>query len=169
MAMNTSLAIWRRSIALRSIDVRQLFEQHRSRRSWAANPQTSARLTCLVAPSGVVYHNTSLERSDRWHWFVWLSVRRPNLATLRQKQTRQSLLASAPMVQEAKQEATWSREGYGGVRTRSPYIFEVLGWTLQEVERQHWADLLAAAPREYEESKRFLENMRNKSGSFENM
>ena len=27
MAMNTSLAIWRRSIALRSIDVRQLFEQ----------------------------------------------------------------------------------------------------------------------------------------------
>ena len=27
MAMNTSLAIWRRSIAFRSIDVRQLFEQ----------------------------------------------------------------------------------------------------------------------------------------------
>ena len=66
-----------------SIDVRQMFEQHRSRRSWAANPQTSARLTCLVAPSGVVYHNTSLERSDRWHWFVWLSVRRPSPATLR--------------------------------------------------------------------------------------
>ena len=41
--------------------------------------------------------------------------------------------------------------------------------TLQEVERQHRADLLAAAPREYEESKRFLENMRSKSGSFENM
>ena len=78
----------------------------RKSRSWAANPQTSARLACLVAPSGVVYHNTSLERPDRWHWFVWLSVRRPNLATLRQKQTRQSLLASAPMVQEAKQEAT---------------------------------------------------------------
>ena len=36
--------------------------------------------------------------------------------------TRQSLLASAPMVQEAKQEATWSREGYGGVRTLTPYI-----------------------------------------------
>ena len=47
-----------------SIDVRQLFEQHRSRRSWAANPQTLARMTCLVAPSGVVYHSTSLERSD---------------------------------------------------------------------------------------------------------
>ena len=76
-----------------SIDVRQLFEQHRSRRSWAANPQTSARLTCQVAPGGVVYHSTSLERSDRWHWFVWLSVRRPSPATLRQKQTRQSLLA----------------------------------------------------------------------------
>ena len=28
--------------------------------------------------------------------------------------------------------------------------------TLQEVERQHWADILAAAPREYEESKRLL-------------
>ena len=44
-----------------------------------------------------------------------------------------------------------------------------LGWTLQEVERQHWADLLAAVPREHDESKRFLENMRSQSGFFENM
>ena len=49
------------------------------------------------------------------------------------------------------------------------YIFEVLGWTLQEVERQHWADLLAAVPREHEEPKRFLENMRGQSGTFEKM
>ena len=103
-----------------NIDVRQLFEQHRSRRSWAANPQTSARLTCQVAPGGVAYHSTSLERSERWHWFVWLSVRRPSPATLRQKQTRQSLLTSAPMVQEAREKAARSREGYSGVRTHTP-------------------------------------------------
>ena len=55
------------------------------------------------------------------------------------------------------------------MRARNTYIFEVLGWTLQEVERQHGADLLAAVPREHEESKQFLENMENQSGSFEKM
>ena len=41
-----------------------------------------------------------------------------------------------------------------------------LGWTLQEVERQHWADLLAAVPREHDESKRSLEDTRSQSGPF---
>ena len=110
--------------------------------------------------------SAQLQRGGELGWTLQEVERRANPAT---KQTRQSLLASPPMVQEANQEATWSRQGYGGVRARNTYIFEVLGWTLQEVERQHWADLLAAVPREHEESKQFLENMENQSGSFEKM
>ena len=53
----------------------------RKSRSWAANPQTSARLACLVAPSGVVYHSTSLERSDQlnpqWIGFIRASQQLP--------------------------------------------------------------------------------------------
>ena len=44
-----------------------------------------------------------------------------------------------------------------------------LGWTLQEVERQHWADLLAAVPREHDESNRPLDDMRSQSGPFGEM
>ena len=42
-----------------------------------------------------------------------------------------------------------------------------LGWTLQEVERQHWAYILAAVPPEHDKSKRLLDNMRSQIGSFE--